>query len=247
MTEIKSLQDCTQKWWVEDISKELAPGRLIWLYYPYMNVIPYEFIAEERVDSTGNPDSTNHDNLNFIIREFRMSERACRTRLPVASFPKADNEVYLISKAKKRPAIVIANDKTGFNTLKELRQGVSWQKQPTLIVAPYYGVEANDNRKGFPPDFVERVRLCEYPELMYAKLPFHSQHTKESILYLKHMASVGRHHETVESTKYYLSEDAMWYFEEQLKWYICNEFDSNGFIADFREQITEQNNLKNRI
>ncbi|MCK5345747.1 MAG: hypothetical protein KAR20_20195 [Candidatus Heimdallarchaeota archaeon] len=239
MAEIKSLQDYPPEWWVEDISKELAPGRLIWLYYPYMNVIPYEFIAEERVDSAGNSDSTNHDNLGFVIREFRMSERAYRPRLPVSSFPKADNEIYLISKAKKRPAIVIANDKTGFSILKDLKQGISWQKQPSLIVAPYYGVEANDGRKGFPPNFVERVRLCEYPELMYAKLPFHSQNTEESLLYLKHMAAVGRHHETVEPTKYCLSEDAMCFFEEQLKWYIFNEFESNGLIADFRKEVTE--------
>lgn len=237
MPEIKCLQDYIDDWWIEDSSKELSPGRLVWLFYPYMNVIPYEFLAEGRVDEDGRSDSTNHNNLNFTIREFRISDTSYRTRLPVSSFPKNNNEVYLISKAKKRPAIVLANDKTGFKLIPKLKNSVSWQKQPSLIVAPYYGTGANADRTGFHPDFVERVRLCEYPELMYEKLPINRKNPKESILYLKHMAAVGRHHETTQPTNYRLSEDAMFFLEEQLKWYLFNEFDPEGLIADLKEHI----------
>jgi hypothetical protein len=235
MNSLFCMQDLVAEWWVEEPSKDLIPGRLIWVYYPYMNIIPYEFLVQERTNASGVPDPTNHENLSFQILEFRMSQRS-RARLPVSSFPKQDNEVYLITRAKKRPALVLANDQTGFKILNELKQGPKWQKHPSVIVAPFYGTAQNENRSGFHPNFIERVRQCEYPELMYDRLPINKSDS-ESLLYLKHMSAVGRHHETVQATSFCLSEDALILFEEHLFWYFSGVLDEESLICDFKKNF----------
>lgn len=84
-------------------------------------------------------------------------------------------------------------------------------------MAPYYGVDRGKKRSGFNPELVERVRLCEYPHFMWDQLPIDSS-TKESIMRLDQMQPVERSRDSIEFTKYCLSDSALLILDEWLEW-----------------------------
>jgi len=64
---------------------------------------------------------------------------------------------------------------------------------PTALVVPFYGAEHTEARSGWPSQFLDRIRRCEYPQFMLDVLP---GSTTESVARLNHLQPIGRHHES---------------------------------------------------
>ena len=51
------------------------------------------------------------------------------------------------------------------------RHSASWQHRRALLVAPYYGVQADGTRAGWNPEFVSRIQRAEYSQYVWDRLP----------------------------------------------------------------------------
>lgn len=92
-----------------------------------------------------------------------------------------EREARLVLRAKRRPVLVLSTG--GTEVPRPLRVGAArYQTNPTLIAAPYYGADQGGSSGGWKPEFVERIRRCEYPQYMWDKLPLSGR--DESILRL---------------------------------------------------------------
>ena len=141
----------------------------------------------------------------------------------------------MVARAKKRPALVLSMG--GTEVPPELRGGPSarWMTAPTVLVAPYYGVEANEKRAGWKPAFVERIRHCEFPQYQWDMLPIDG--ADFSILRLDHLQPVGRHHDTVEVTRFNLCRDGLVILDEWLRWLVTGQMSPAGVLHDLREGL----------
>lgn len=137
-------------------------------------------------------------------------------------------------RAKKRPAVVIAAE--GSQIPRELRTGVArWQTNPTILVAPYYGIDRGGKRSGWKREFVERIRRCEYPQYIWDSLPISD--IGESVLRLDHLQPIGAHANAYDVTPYCMSADAMGVLDEWLQWLISGRLDTTGVLYDVRQEL----------
>jgi hypothetical protein len=151
--------------------------------------------------------------------------------------PIYEGEVYLVQRAKRRPVLVIGVG--GPDVPPGLRAGSPrWQTAPCLLVAPYFGVDATGKRSGFPQPFVDRVRICEYPQFVLDSLPFASS-TKRSMLRLDHVQPLGNHHNAYELTEHCLSEPALRVIDDWLTWMTTGKLDTDGPLAASRQILME--------
>jgi fermentation-respiration switch protein FrsA (DUF1100 family) len=111
-----------------------------------------------------------------------------------------------------------------------------WQTAQTILVAPYYGATGGAKRGGFNQEFVERIRHAEYPDYMWDVLPIGGS-TDDSILMLKQIQPIGRHHNSYELTKYRLNPDAFDVLDDWVAWLLTGVLDSEGILQMFRRDI----------
>ncbi len=224
-----AIQSMIDSWWIEDSSTLLCRWRLIKAFLPHVDQIPKQLIAMGRSSTAG------HTRADYEIAPLRIKQSFQRSRLPVAALPAFEGEVNAIYRAKTRPALLVSEG--GPLVEKTLTLGKpNWQTAPTVLVAPYYGVDEGGVRSGFRSEFVSRVRRCEYPQFMWDTLPLGGSAT-ESILRLDHLQPIGRHHDTIEVTPYQLSEDALEVFDDWLGWLIGGEFVEDSLLLFFRHEI----------
>ena len=214
-------------WWIEAESKDPQRGCLIWAFLPHVDQIPYTLTP------IGRAQATQHKEATVRIEPLRIKQPKAHIALPVAGMPSYPGEVRIIQRAKRRPALILGEG--GFSLPKEITQGrPGWQISPTILVAPYYGGEQNGTRAGFPPLFLERVRRCEFPQFISELLPIGMG---DSILYLNHIQSIGKHHDSIELTKFRLSEDAMAIMDEWITWITTGLLPKNGLIFPVRQEF----------
>jgi hypothetical protein len=225
-----SVQDIIGEWWIEDPSFGYHRGRLIRAFLPHVDQIPYQLIP------TGRPDPTDHTRSHYTIKPLSIKQSRKRSTLPVAALPVFGNEVLIASRAKPRPALIICEG--GEKVEKKLTLGKPhWQTAPTVLVAPYYGIdERTGKRAGFNPEFVKRVRRGIYPQFMWDTLPIGGS-AAESILRLDHVQPIGRHHDSIEFTPYRLSEDALSILDEWLRWLIKGDFEEDSILPLIKREI----------
>ncbi len=223
-----SIQSMMDEWWIEDDSFGYWRGRLIRVFLPHIDQIPKQLIA------IGRPEPTNHSHANVSIEPLRIKQHQKKPALPVAALPAFSNEINAIYRAKKRPAIIICEG--GENVDGKLTLGKpKWQTSPTVLVAPFYGVDEGKTRAGFQPEFILRVRRCLYPQFMWDKLPLSG--ADESILRLDHIQPVGRHHDAIELTPYRLGEDALTILDEWIRWLVFGDFAEDSLLLFFKREI----------
>ena len=119
--------------------------------------------------------------------------------LPVAALSTPESEVRAVYRAKKRPAVIVAEE--GVSLPGEFTLGKpAWQTAPTLLVAPYYGTEEGDKREGFNPAFLDRVLKCEYSRFMLDWLPIEGS-PGGSLLRIDPIQPIGSHHNSLEPSR----------------------------------------------
>lgn len=216
-------------WWVEEESKNLRRGRLIWAFLPHVDQIPYTLIPMGRIQATA------HKEVTVRIEPLRIKQPQPHITLPVAGMPSYPREVRIVQRAKRRPCLIVGEG--GFPVPKEMTRGrPGWQVSPTILVAPYHGAEQDGTRAGFPPPFLDRVRRCEFPQFMFELLPISAE---GSVLYLNHLKPLGAHHASIDLTKFCLSEDAIAILDEWVIWMVTGLLPKNGLIFPARKQFLE--------
>lgn len=177
---------------------------------------------------------TEHQAATVRLEPLRVSAPRRAPQLPVAALPEFTGEVRTVYRAKVRPVVVLGTG--GPEVDQAFRRGAArWQTAPTLLVAPFYGVDSGSTRGGWREPFVERIRRCEYPQYVWDRLPLPG--ATESILRMDHIQPIGRHHDAYEWTPYRLSEDAISLLDEWLVWLFTDQIPTDGVLADIRAEL----------
>jgi hypothetical protein len=208
---------------------ELRRGQLVHTFLPHVDQVPMTLVPEGRTEPT------QHDRVMVRLEPLRARQPPMAPKLPVAALPHYEGEVRTVYRAKRRPALIISVG--GADVDPSLRRGgAKWQHAPTIIVAPYYGVEVSAKRGGWPLAFVERIRQAEYPQYICDTLPIGGGNA-DSILRLDHVQPVGRHHDYYEPTPHCLSDEALRLVDEWFVWLTTGTLDPRGALASVRDLL----------
>lgn len=219
------VQDYAEPWWVKCAAHPLCRGQLVRAFVPHVDLVPNTLVPEGRT----NP--TSHDQARYKIQTLRVGDLHEKPTLPVAALPSREGEVFTVHRAKVRPCIVVSIG--GPEVPKELRPSSSprWQSSPTALIAPLYGTERNDQRAGWHPPLLDRIRRCEYPQFMLDTIPGAKC---ESVVRFDHMQPVGRHHDSYQPSEHRLSDDALLLVDEWLTWLKTGVLGEETVLADIR-------------
>lgn len=219
-----------QSWWVKDDTQRVSRGALLFAFAPHVDQLPYAF------EPVGRTEATRHDSAIVKVTPLRVDQPLRPTALPVAAMPLHEGEVWAAYRAKKRPCLVICCDHPAVDST--LTKGMpNKSTAPTMLVAPYYGAARNNHRAGYRPEFVERVRHCEYPQFVWDHLPFAGG--EESILRLDHLQPVGAHYAAYKLSGYRLSDTAVEVIDELLSWLVWGGVTPDSLVAMYRQEIEE--------
>lgn len=227
--------DCLQSiissdWWVEDEQPTLSRGALIFAFAPHVDQLPYTF------EPIGRSNAEEHGSATIRVAPLKVDKPLQQTDLPVAAMTLHHNEVWAAYRAKKRPCLVLGSKSPSVDS--SLTRGKpNSATAPTILAAPYYGVDQNGRRAGYRPEFVERVRHCEYPQFVWDKLPVAGP--DESILRLDHLQPLGAHVKACNLTKYRLNEEALQLIDDLLKWMIWGGVEEESLLVLYRQIIED--------
>ena len=227
-------EDCLQsvikpaEWWVENRDATICRGSLLFAFVPHIDQVPYT------VAPVGRQEAERHDSAVLRVEPLRIKQPRRRTDLPVAAMSLNSGELWVAYRAKKRPCLVMGSDTPIVN--KTLTRGMpNLSTAQTVLVAPFYGADQDGTRAGYKPEFVERVRHCEYPQFFWDCLPIPGP--QESILRLDHLQPVGTHHNSYELSEWKLSDEALIVLDELATWLIWGGVPEDSLIALYRSEI----------
>lgn len=222
-----SLQNYCSPWWVRAQDQQVRRGRLLWAFVPHVDQHPFVLIPE------GRSEPTEHKSADYRFEPLR-GVLPPAAKLPVAGLPHYPGEVRVVLRAKKRPVLVLSTG--GSEVPKSLRIGAArYQTNPTLIAAPYYGADQGGSSGGWKPEFVARIRRCEYPQYLWDRLPLSGRN--ESVLRLDHLQPVGRHGDSYELTDFELHEEALGLVDEYLSWLLLGGFPQDSIVSEIRRVL----------
>lgn len=227
-----SLQAFVSPWWTLDQKRDLRRGRLIWAFLPHVSLVPVTLIPIGRTD-----DPTNHNLIRYQTRPLQIHSRTPLPKLPPAAFPDIPGEVYSVYRAKKRPALIISVGGPDLRAEVYGRDKPRWQTDPTILVAPYYGALQSLQRAGFSTELVKRARRGEYPNFSWDMLPLGGSSPEGSILRFDHIQPIGRHHDSYEHTDHCLSEKAMVFIDDWIRWLFEGILPESSDLFYLREEL----------
>jgi len=108
--------------------------------------------------------------------------------LPIPELRLRKNEDLIVSKVKRRPAVLIVREGFNMRNFASFIDGVAKEPEPSRhVFAPIYSLKKEGNTdKDYPASFVERVKVADFPGLIY--LPPHNQVIKnESMVVLSEL------------------------------------------------------------
>jgi hypothetical protein len=231
-------EDCLQKiiknpkdWWGASRSSAPVRGSLIFAFVHQADHVPYSF------EPVGRATPTEHKQAVVKVSPLKVDQPLKQVDLPVAAMPLHGSEVWVAYRAKKRPCLVLSTECPAVDGAL-VRGMPKHSSAPTMLVAPYYGVDQNGLRAGFNPQFVERIRHCEYPQYMWDMLP-HASATKESILRLDQIQPIGRHHDSFKLSGYQLCDEALGLLDSILQWQIWGGLSANCDVLAYKNLMSE--------
>lgn len=227
---IQSIKD-PNNWWVPNNIGTLCRGALIFAFVPHFDQVPYTF------EPIGRTQPTDYNHANIKVTPLKVDQPLKQVNLPVAAMPLYREEVWAAFRAKRRPCLVIADQCPTVD--KNLIRGMpTTSTAPTVLVAPYYGVDRDGNRAGYNPDFVERIRHCEYPQFLWDMLPIKNG-PEASILRLDQLQPIGAHYNSYRLTNFRLSDSALEIMDDLVHWLLWDGFPEDSDIIAYRELMQE--------
>jgi hypothetical protein len=151
--------------------------------------------------------------------------------------PLRDGETHLVRRGKIRPVVVLASPGDTVER-RFTRHSASWQHRRALLVAPYYGVQADGTRAGWNPEFVSRIQRAEYSQYVWDRLP-EGGLSEGSILRLDHVFPIGDDPANWTLLGYRLREDARAILDEWLSWHISGVLVPDGVLELARAELAE--------
>ena len=226
------IQSYADKWWETDESDALRRGRLIWAYIPYIDQQPMILIPEGRTSPT------EHKKINYQLQPLQFTAARRHLKLPVAALPAFSGEIRTVYRAKERPALVISS----FSSIipKHLKKrGAPWQYKGANLIVPIYGIEASEKRAGWNPEFIERVKRCEYPEYMWDLIPSNTGALTESVLRFDQIQPIGDDAKNYKLTNHCLTREALEIIDEWIFWVITDHLAIDDVLSIYRKDISE--------
>lgn len=140
----------------------IGVGHFVWCPVPHLEEVP-RILEVERASSEA------HYASKFRIVQLDGNHFKEKRKLPIKSLSLQDTEELLISKAKKRPCVVVACHNTAFKdaTVTTELRGRKHLQDDSMILAPIYGTATLEDENGFPPKMVARIRVFLYNQFFY--------------------------------------------------------------------------------
>jgi hypothetical protein len=223
-----AVQNICDSWWAEN-NNELKRGALLYAFLPHVDQIPVTLREE------GRNDPTSHDRAILNVTPLRIQDHRPKKALPVAALSLDEGELWTAYRAKKRPCLVIGEEPPSVDNA--LRRDMPKKlTSPTVLVAPYYGVDKDGRRAGYNAPLVERIRHAEYPQFLVDQLPIGGP--KESILRFDHIQPIGLNDYAYEHTGYCLSDEAVEsILNDWLIWVFYGGLPPESILIDFQNDI----------
>lgn len=216
------------EWWIRAEAGCRARGALVWALLPHVSQVPQQLIVE------GREADDDHTRANYRIEQYSPSHPADTSRLPVAALVQPRGELNLVFRAKRRPAIVLSQG--GAEIPRGQRTGEArWQTNRTILVAPFYGADADGTRGGWHADLVSRIEKCEYPQYVLDSLPLRG--STASVLRLDHLQPVGDHQDAVEPTGFMLAPEALGLVGQWLDWFMTGTIAPESDLEIIRQGL----------
>lgn len=224
-----SVQNIVTSWWEESSGNELKKGSLIYAFVPHVDQVPITLTPK------GRKEAEQHDKAIVYITPLRIKDHRPKENLPVAALSLNEGELWTAYRAKKRPCLVLGTEQPKVDD--KLRRDMPRKlTSPTILVAPYYGVDKDGKRAGYNPQLVERIRHAEYPQFLLDQLPIGGP--KESILRFDHIQPIGLHYYAYEHSGYSLSDEAVeLILDDWLQWLFYGGLPSDSFLLDYQREI----------
>lgn len=225
-----SLEAFLEPFWIKDDGKTLCRGRMI------QAVLPHAMPEQAWLEVEGRQSPTDHTKALYSVKSplrFADAKNAARRGegLPVAALSQYQNEVYLVQRAKVRWALVMGVEIPEIP--KALRQGeTSRWTQPTIVVAPSYGTGEGKSAPG--PEFLKRIRRCEYPNYFFLSIPGQTQH---SVVRLDQMQPIGRHYQNYRISEYRLSDDVLLVLDQWMQWLLSGAIAEDELLETLRDGL----------
>lgn len=203
---------------------QLRFGRICWThaYYPHEDL---QFFRP--VPDPAEPTKT-------ISNRFQIEaagQNAFRRGLPLQVPKLESNEEFLVVRAKRRPVVVIQPEMPIPSTINQGYRGRVHRRR--CSVAQVFGLsDSVTGREEFSPEFINRVRKMEYPQLMF--LPKRAGLFEvDSLLRLDELQSVFTAHLTPE--KFTLASEVATILCDQVQ-YLFTQKGSNDYTL-LREEM----------
>lgn len=166
---------------------EPLPGRIVWHPVANLEEVP-------RVLEVERASPTEHYATNFQIAQMDVGHFKDKEKLPIKLLKLQGTEELLISKAKKRPCVVLSLPNTGFADHSK-RPEISRKRHlwdGAVLLAPLYGIETAGDDRGFPPIMVARIKAMLYNQFFHVPKTCHLTRigmSQESIIRLDRIFS----------------------------------------------------------
>lgn len=228
-----SIHNLTGNWWEATPDRSIRRGRLLRAIVPYPDMKPFRLLPEGRGD-----DAKQHQRANYRVEEFRVGDPPGDvSALPVAGLPLRGGETHVVRRGKTRPVVVVAMPGTPVEESFR-RNAASWQHRPAVLVAPYYGVQADGTRAGWNPEFVARIQRAEYSQYVWDILPVDGL-PGGSILRLDHLFPIGADPANWVASEYRLRDDALAILDEWLSWHTSGAIVEGGILDFGRAELAK--------
>lgn len=116
-------------------------------------------------------DPTSHGKTEIVIRpvDDRKDFRGKSDRLPLYNMALGLTEELVITRAKKRPCVILAKaDSVDHTKLPQAQKGKALNAfGEAYLLAPIYSVSTADKTRAFGPVMTARVKCMMYPQFVY--------------------------------------------------------------------------------
>src|SRR4030067_3002479 len=146
----------------DSFRKEPTIGQLCWA--PSLHINKVRMVMEvERADPK------EAFATKFKLRSQSERDFRARAKLPIKSINLRQTEELIVSKAKKRPAIVVWGSPMIFEDVEKLLISIGRPhlQEYCLALVPVYNIETIDHAGGFPPIMVSRIKALTYNQSFY--------------------------------------------------------------------------------
>lgn len=146
----------------DSFRKEPTVGQLCWAPSLHINKVPMVMEVERA-------DPKEAFATKFKLRSLSERDFRARAKLPIKSINLRQTEELIVSKAKKRPAIVVWGSPMIFEDVEKLLISIGRPhlQEYCLAVVPVYNIETIDHAGGFPPIMVSRIKALMYNQFFY--------------------------------------------------------------------------------